>query len=62
MRLKTNVEKFTRITTIRSDKTYGLAQQKSSTISGVILHTLKVFTCDTFMLKFRKSKRKISLF
>jgi hypothetical protein len=56
MRLKTNVENFTRITAIRSGETYGLAQQKSSTISVVISQTLKVFACDTFILKFRRVK------
>jgi hypothetical protein len=61
MRLKTNVGKFTRITTLRSDKRYDLGQQKSSTITVVILQTPKVFACDTFMSKFRKSKRKMSL-
>jgi hypothetical protein len=52
--------KFHKITN-KTDRKYDLCQQNSSTIRVVISQSPKGFACDTFMPKFIKSKREISL-
>jgi hypothetical protein len=61
MRFIRNVEKFTRIT-MGSDRKYDSGQQNSSTITVVTLQTPKLFASNTFMSKFRNSRREISQF